>query len=154
MVSPMSLAQTSSTETSGRVANHGDWQVRCEGTGTACVARQEQSGATGERLLVLEIARGQDGGMSGTALLPFGALFDNGVTLRIDSSEPSGPLPFRTCVPTGCVVTFEVDAAMGQRLRAGTTLMIGLSTVARENIQIPVSLAGFTAAIKKVTEGP
>ncbi|WP_274608548.1 invasion associated locus B family protein [Mesorhizobium sp. 131-2-1] len=45
-----------------------------------------------------------------------------------------------------CVGARPMDAAM----KAGTNLNIGMESVTRKPVTIPVSLAGFTAAIDKL----
>lgn len=129
----------------------GDWQVRCGPPGQPCVVRHEQTRPSGERLLVVEIAQDADGMARGTALLPFGVLFDEGLTLQIDEGARAEPLPFRTCVPSGCVVTFDLGPELVAGMRGGTMLSGHIATIDGQNLALQVSLRGFTAATDRLS---
>jgi len=61
---------------------------------------------------------------------------------RFRDDEPLLPVPARA----QCVGARPVVAAM----KAGTNLNIGMESVTRKPVTIPVSLAGFTVAIDKL----
>lgn len=110
---------------------------------------QDQVQQNGQRLLAVEIAMQPDGGIA-TLLLPFGILFDRGVTPQIDDQAPLEPLRFKMCLPTGCIVTFPLDQATLEKLRSGSTLKLTVTTAANTALTFPISLKGLTAALDRL----
>ncbi|UCI09057.1 invasion associated locus B family protein [Mesorhizobium sp. B1-1-8] len=128
-----------------------DWQLACgiQDNARVCMVSQDQTQKNGQRLLALELRPGAKGGMTGTLLLPFGILFDPGVTAEIDDQPPVGPLKFRTCLPNGCIALFPVDRALAQKLKAGTALKLTVTTAADTKLSFPVSLKGLGPALDR-----
>jgi invasion protein IalB len=128
-----------------------DWQLSCtvQDNGSACALLQDQTQQNGQRLLAVEIGM-QGNGAVATLLLPFGILFDSGVTPQIDDQPPMGALRFRTCLPTGCIVVLPIDQVTLDRLRAGTSLKLGVMTAANTPLTFQVSLNGLTAALNRL----
>jgi invasion protein IalB len=129
-----------------------DWRLSCTDRDNAneCVVLQDQSQQNGQRLLAVEMSMRSDGAVA-TLLLPFGILLDPGVTPQIDDQPPLPALRFRTCLPTGCIVVFPVDAETLKKLRAGSVLKLSVTTAAETALTFPVSLNGLTAAIDRLT---
>jgi invasion protein IalB len=131
-----------------------DWAVACAARDKAkyCSFSQQQNQKNGPMVLAVELVPTAAGGVSGTLVLPFGLLLAPGVRYQIDDGAPSGPLPFRTCVPAGCVVPLAFDAAMVKALRAGKALKL---TVVRsdnnEPLALAVSLDGFGPALDRTS---
>ncbi|MDX3925794.1 MAG: invasion associated locus B family protein [Shinella sp.] len=128
-----------------------DWQLSCtvRDSARACVILQDQSQQNGQRLLAVELAMRADG-MVATLLLPFGILLDPGIAPQIDDQPPLPALHFRTCLPTGCVAVFAVDAETLRKLRAGSVLKLKVTTAAQTALTFPVSLKGLTVAIDRL----
>ena len=129
-----------------------DWQLTCalQNNAPACVVSQDQVQQNGQRLLTVEVATQPDGGVA-TVLLPFGILFDGGVTPQIDDQAPMQPLRFKTCLPGGCIVTFPLDQATLEKLRSGTALKLTVTTAANTSLTFPISLKGLTAALDRLS---
>lgn len=128
-----------------------DWQLNCaiRDNARSCSVVQDQTQQNGQRLLTVEIGM-RSGGAVATLLLPFGILFDSGVTPQIDDQEPLQPLRFRTCLPTGCIVLFPIDPATLGKLRAGSSLKLAVTTASNTSLTFPVSLKGLTAALDRL----
>ncbi|MBZ9920809.1 MULTISPECIES: invasion associated locus B family protein [unclassified Mesorhizobium] len=129
-----------------------DWSLACtiQDNARACSVSQDQTQKNGQRLLAVELRAGPKGGLTGTLLLPFGILFDPGVTIQIDDQPPLGQLRFRTCLPNGCVAQFPIDRALAQKLKAGGVLTLNVITDAETKLNFPVSLKGLAAALDRV----
>jgi invasion protein IalB len=129
-----------------------DWQLACgmQDNARVCTVTQDQTQKNGQRLLAVELRVGQKGGLIGTLLLPFGILFEPGVTPQIDDQPPLGPLKFRTCLPNGCVALFPIDRALMQKLKAGSELKLDVTTAADTKLSFPVSLKGLGAALDRM----
>ncbi len=129
-----------------------DWQLSCavrENT-RACAVSQDQTQENGQRLLAVEIGVGSDGAVA-TLLLPFGILFEPGVTPQIDDQAPLPPVRFRTCLPRGCIAVMPTDQATLDRMRTGSTLKLIVTTAANTSMTFPVSLSGLTAALDRLS---
>ncbi|MDR0807830.1 MAG: invasion associated locus B family protein [Gemmobacter sp.] len=130
-----------------------DWSVVCvqQGAGKRCAASQVQAQQqSGQRVLAIEIDALRDNGAGGTLMLPFGLSLPSGVTLQIDDQPALAPLRFRTCLPSGCLVSLSFDASTLTALRAGTSLKV---TVVADNggeTALTVSLAGFAPALDRL----
>jgi invasion protein IalB len=144
---------------------HGDWQVRCgdvpagPATGDAppphrkmCVMSQEQTdGDSKQRVMAVEmIPDGQE--IQATFILPFGLSLQKGVNLQIDNGRASGVLPFRTCLPIGCILPIRFDPKLAGDLRKGSKLNVTVTTDAGEEVKLAFSLSGFTKAIGRASE--
>jgi invasion protein IalB len=129
-----------------------DWTVACAVRDKAkyCSFSQQQNQKNGPMVLAIDLTLAKEGGLSGTLVLPFGLMLADGVHYQIDDGAPAGPLPFRTCVPAGCVVPLAFDAALAKALRAGKALKL---TVVRsdnnEPLALLVSLNGFAPAMDR-----
>lgn len=132
----------------------GDWQVGCvaSSSGKICVASQFQvDPKTRQRVLAMELRVLDSGKFAGILLMPFGLALGKGVALQIDEQNAAPELAFSTCLPAGCLVPLELNAALAARLRAGKT--VTLTATANDDdkpVSFAVSLNGFSAAIDRL----
>jgi len=134
--------------------SYSDWQVSCgiRGDAKVCSMVQQQTNReTRQRVLAIELTAKGDM-MEGALVLPFGILLENGVTLQVDEGAKGPALRFRTCVPNGCVVPLNFDAAFVSALTKGGTLKVNAVPDGREEIGFSISLRGFGAARSRVAE--
>ncbi|WP_159977932.1 MULTISPECIES: invasion associated locus B family protein [unclassified Novosphingobium] len=133
----------------------GDWEVTCVQVekATKCSILQQQGtrSASGEgiqRTIAVEIQAVPDGAV-GTLLTPFGVDLAKGVVLRLDRAGP--PLPFKTCLPSGCVVPLQFGKEAIQALRSAALLHISFATAGDgRTIDFPISLGGFGQALDRI----
>ncbi|WP_155986215.1 invasion associated locus B family protein [Novosphingobium resinovorum] len=133
---------------------HGDWEVVCAvaGKATKCSAVQRQattatSGHEMQRVLAMELVAVPDGAV-GTLLTPFGVDLASGLVLKLNTSGP--PLPFKTCLPSGCVVPLQFGKEAVRSLRKETLLRISFVTAGDgRRIDLPVSLKGLGQALDR-----
>lgn len=154
LIAPAAAQDTGSALPGGASAlqeTYQDWSLACQGVPqVTCVVAQQQVQQGGQRVLAVELRRGDDGTLSGNLVLPFGLTLDAGAALQIDDAAAQAPLRFSTCLPGGCVVplAFSTDEVVG--LRMGTTLKIKVQTTEPSDMTLSVSLAGFGAAIDRL----
>jgi len=134
---------------------HGDWVVNCALTGEGQQARkvcamsqEQQDGKSGQRVIAMELRPSPDSGAA-TLVLPFGLDLAAGAALQIDDQVQGQPLPFRTCLPAGCVVSSDFDAKMLGSLRNGTALKIHAKADGGKETIFSVSLKGFGGAFDR-----
>ncbi len=85
---------------------HGDWRVACvqQNSQRICSLIQQQADKDNGQLVVGVELRAMPGGTAeGTMVLPFGLAVGQPVALFLDD-VPAMTLPFRTCLPVGCIV--------------------------------------------------
>ncbi|CDZ31026.1 Invasion protein B [Neorhizobium galegae bv. officinalis] len=156
------IASTASAQTQGRVSNgqslpggasslqetYQDWQVTCRIMENArfCAVLQQQVQQNGQRVIAIELQQSTDGKLAGSLVLPFGLMFDNGVTITIDDKPAGEPIRFKTCLPGGCLVPLVIDAVMLASLRTGTSLKIQAVSADGPTVPFTVPLKGFSAA--------
>lgn len=129
-----------------------DWQVACvsQGTGKRCALGQEQFGQNRQRVLAIEVTPGDNNSLNGTLVMPFGLLFDPGITMQLDDKPFGKPLRIRTCVPAGCLVPLQFDAATSNALRAGSTLKLSaMPSESTTPVNFSISLKGFPAGLTR-----
>ena len=146
------LAATLPNGASSLQETYQDWRLACtiQDNVRACTVSQDQAQQNGQRLLAVELRPRPNGGLVGTLLLPFGILFEPGVSAQIDDAPPVARLPFRTCLPNGCIALFPIDRALMQKLKAGAALKLNVTTAADTKLSFPVSLKGLGAALDRV----
>ncbi|MXO02422.1 invasion associated locus B family protein [Shinella zoogloeoides] len=129
-----------------------DWRVACvqQGTVKSCVLSQAQVQQNGQRVLAIELNAPTGNAVTGTLVLPFGLALDAGVTFQIDEKPAMQPVRFRTCVPGGCIVNVNFDAATLVALRAGAVLKIKATADGGAATPFSISLQGFGTALDRV----
>ncbi|WP_352604604.1 invasion associated locus B family protein, partial [Mesorhizobium sp. M0488] len=128
-----------------------DWNLNCQGSPKiVCVVSQQQSQQNGQRVLAVELRKGEGDVVSGNLVLPFGLQLDSGATLQIDDGQAGEPMRFSTCVPGGCLVPLNFDAQAVAELRAGTVLKIKVKSADQKDLTLPVSLKGLAAALDRL----
>lgn len=132
-----------------------DWVVACQAqeATTTCVMRQVQTNTqTNQSVLTVEFRNVANGRLEGALLMPFGLALAKGVSLKIDEAAV-GALTFSTCVPQGCIVPMGLDAAQVAKLKTGTALNIGATSLnPAQPVAMKVSLKGFPMALNRVLE--
>ncbi len=130
---------------------YGQWTVRCEATATAaareCIMFQNLVLRTGGQP-VLQFAVGlapADGTPTVVLSLPLGIALPPGVAIRIDDGT-AAKFPVERCEPDGCRAGMKLRPATVKQLGAGDKLTITFFDGERKPIEMPLSLAGFTAA--------
>ncbi|HWK67969.1 MAG TPA: invasion associated locus B family protein [Rhizobiaceae bacterium] len=131
-----------------------DWQVACSTRSDRkiCAMSQQQADPKARRrVLAVEFTTAAAGKLRGTLVLPFGLALDTGVSIKVDDSNHGESLRFRTCLPVGCIVTFDLGDQFVRSLRSGTILNI-LATPSEDSqpVAFSVSLSGFAAALDRL----
>lgn len=140
--------------------NFDDWQVACGTLNTArfCAVIQERAAVhegskSRQRLFAIELKPSGDG-VIGTLILPFGLDLAKGVTLKLGNGTTGPAQPFRTCIPSGCVVELQFGAEAVKALRVSAALDIGFTPLAGDGTAqtLPVLLKGFGAALDRARQ--
>lgn len=147
------LAQQANSE---KRATYKDWEVHCiKGTDT-CAMQQVGSTAQEERALYITIQRVKNTPSADgraipaviSALAPLGVLIPYGLRAVIDAGDPTG-MPFERCGPAGCVASAPMSDQTVTRMKKGNRIVFKFA-LDRE-IDVPISLSGFTAAYNSLT---
>lgn len=146
------LASTLPGGASALTETYQDWQVACsqQEAGKRCALSQNQVQQNGQRVLAIELGAPTENAVSGVVVLPFGLSLAAGAVLQIDDRPAAEALPFRTCLPVGCVVPVTFDLDTVALLRAGVTLKVITTSDAGQQTPFTVSLKGFVAALDRV----
>ena len=81
--------------------------------------------------------------------LPHGLFIPAGATYQIDAGEKK-TVAIQTSDQNGAYAAVPLNADLIKVLKTGTNLNIGMESVTRSPVTIPVSLNGFTVAIDKL----
>ncbi|MGV0817786.1 invasion associated locus B family protein [Martelella sp. AMO21009] len=133
-----------------------DWRVTCisnEGVDRCAMIHNQVAKDSGQRVMTVELSVTPDDKFQGVVIMPFGLALAQGVTLTIDDATEGKTFGFSTCLPQGCLVPVEFDAAMADRMKNGGALNIIAQPIdGNEKFSIGASLKGFTAAHKRLME--
>jgi invasion protein IalB len=133
------------------------WVVNCSsgttGTNLQCqVSQNLTESKTGQRVLTVTIRRqtGEaEGSLAMLLALPHGLFLPAGATYQIDSG-PKVTVAIQTSDQNGAYAAAPLTPELLTGMKAGTNLNIGMESVTRKPVTIPLTLAGFTAAIDKL----
>ena len=131
------------------------WVVNCasgaNGGALECQMSQNLTEAkTGQRVLTVTIRKqAKDGAMAMLLALPHGLFIPSGASYQIDAGEKK-TVAIQTSDQNGAYAAVPLDGALIAALKTGTSLNIGMESVTRKPVAIPLSLNGFTAAIDKL----
>ena len=132
-----------------------DWGVRCEtaeATGEKiCEMFQVVTRTdTGERVMAVIVGYTPENDQPVAAFqLPLGIHLPSGVEFSIDGGE-SIRVPIQVCFPHGCSANLLLEPSLLQKLRAGAIATVSIRGPQGKQVNLPVSLRGFTAAMKRV----
>jgi invasion protein IalB len=135
---------------------HGDWAVNCainQGeTAPVCAISQEQvDRTTRQRVVAVELLP-TAAGLAGTLILPFGLALSAGAILTVDNAEPQPAMPFRTCVPGGCLVSLGFSFEAVGMLRDATAIKVETQSDGGAPAVFSISLDGFASAVDRLME--
>ncbi len=131
------------------------WVVNCASGGSGmdleCQASQNLTESkTGQRVLTLTVRRQADNGSLAMLLaLPHGLFLPAGASYQIDSGNKVA-VAIQTSDQNGAYAAVPLTPELLTGLKSGTSLNIGMESVTRKPVTIPVSLKGFTAAVDKL----
>lgn len=153
----LSAAQAMPTRADGPdqlVETYRDWVVRCvqaqlqDGTsaGRICEMSQELSQSeNGQRVLAAAVQATGNGSAALTLIAPFGLRLADGIMISVGGQEAAA-IPFRTCLPQGCIADTQLDSAALDQLRLGNEAQVVMVADGGQELALTVSLAGFAAA--------
>src|SRR5699024_12000459 len=78
-------------------------------------------------------------------ILPLGTQLAPGLRVSVDGSEPLR-IPFRVCLENGCRASFPVKASLLKKFKLGNSITVSLIGPRGEQMDLDVSLLGFTAS--------
>ncbi|MEX0430978.1 invasion associated locus B family protein [Spiribacter insolitus] len=139
-------------------ARHENWIVRCQpapeeafGASEFCEMYQQVSEQESEQT-VLEVVIGypQDAGQPVALFnLPLGMRLPPGVQMQVDDNEPI-QFPVQLCLGSGCRADIELGETLIGQMRAGTEAVLTIVDPQGRNVEIPMSLLGFSAALAEL----
>ncbi len=148
-------AQPKPAESNAKTADANPWAVNCSsGSATTelqCQVSQNLTEAkTGQRVLTVTVRRDNGNGSLAMLLaLPHGLFLPSGASFQIDQGQTT-TIAIQTSDQNGAYAATPLSADLIKAMKSGTNLNIGMESVTRKPVTIPVSLAGFTAAVAKL----
>lgn len=123
--------------------NAGSGPLECQMSQT--ILRQE----TGQILMVITIRKPQNGTMTMNLVLPHGLYLPTGVSYQVGTGGKNTAVIYSSD-QNGAYASVPLAPELLNALKAGSVLNIGLETVSRNPLTIPVSLTGFTSAVDRL----
>lgn len=127
------------------------WTVRCQEEPKYCeIVQRLVMKESGQRFA--EIAIGyppSEKTARGVMILPLGVLLEDGVKMTIDDGKPY-KFNFRYCSADGCVAVVTLNDKVVGQLKKGNQAVLQFKNLKGQNINLPITLKGFTDAISEV----
>ena len=137
---------------SAREKDYQDWRLRCE----------QKNDDAPEICFILQIAKGTKDNRAVLRIgvrypepnkpamvfltLPLGIYLPAGLLIQIDEGETL-KIPVEICVPNGCHTRIDLVGDLLKNMKAGSRAKLAFYDSSQQRITVPVSLAGFTAAL-------
>lgn len=135
--------------------SHKDWTVVCDipeqlETEVCLIVQQRNLRGSDQPIIRVEIGYAvQTGAPFAVVTAPLGVALAAGLSMQIDDGEPDR-FEYGSCIPKGCVVgTGLTDAQIGA-MRSGNEAQFTFKDNRNRDIAVPVSLSGFTAALRAI----
>lgn len=148
-------AQETTIEKTNDPAPPPGWVLACTATPATdplqCRMSQELFSAEARaRVLAVSVAKAASGtGYEMTLALPHGVYLPAGVSVKVDSN-PAVKTVIESSSPNGIFAILPMDEGLTATIKRGSTMMVNLRNMAGKDLQIPVSLAGFTATLTRM----
>ena len=139
-------------------ARHEDWIVRCQpapgdafGAEEFCEMYQQVSEQENDQTVLEAVIGYPPEADRPVALfnLPLGMLLPPGVQLRVDDGEAER-FPVQICLQAGCRSSIELSDDLVRRMKGGARATLTIADPQNRQVDIPLSLLGFTAALNEV----
>ncbi|TGQ76531.1 invasion associated locus B family protein [Mesorhizobium sp. M8A.F.Ca.ET.207.01.1.1] len=136
-------------------ADANPWAVNCSsGSANAelqCQLSQNLTEAkTGQRVLTVTVRRDNaNGSLAMLLALPHGLFLPSGASYQVDQGQKT-TIAIQTSDQNGAYAATPLPPELVKAMKSGTNLNVGMESVTRKPVTIPVSLAGFTAALTKL----
>jgi len=130
---------------------HRDWTVVCDAAGDGaerCSIVQALSHRETEQMILrVEVGYLPDTrNLVAVVTVPLGVHLPPGLELRIDEGETTRH-EFGSCLERGCIAGIDLSDAQLAALKAGARAHFTFRDARRQPVTVPISLAGFTAAV-------
>ncbi len=135
-----------------REKDYQDWRLRCE----------RQKDEDPERCFIMQIAKTKEGNRDVLRIgvrypepdkpamvfltLPLGVYLPTSLRFQIDKGETL-KVPLEICLPNGCHTRMALVGELLQSLKNGRQAILTFRDSQQREIIVPISLAGFTAAL-------
>jgi invasion protein IalB len=138
-----------------------DWTLRCvtvDQVEDPCEVHQlleDEGGVKTAEINIFPLPAGGQVPAGATIVTPLNTLLTQGVSFQIDNGE-ARRYPFAFCNRIGCVSQIGMSEADLEALRRGKAAKVTIYPLAAPDraVELPVSLSGFTAAFKALSELP
>lgn len=130
------------------------WRVQCNSpTGAPAVCQMFQNIVvkdSGEPVLRFFVGyQGDSETPIGVLVVPLGVNLPSGITLKIDDGQ-AYQLAIEVCLPNGCRARFGFDQNFLDLFKRGSSGTVSFVGGNRQPFNVPISLKGFTAALKAI----
>lgn len=141
-------------------ARNQDWIVRCQpapedafGADEFCEMYQQVSEQESEQTVLEAVIGFPPDADRPVALfnLPLGMLLPPGVQLQVDDNEAER-FPVQICLQAGCRTSVELTEDLVSQMRAGERAILTIADPQNRQVEIPLSLLGFSASLDTLDE--
>ena len=133
-----------------KITHYNDWEVRCPKSGPAqddCEMTQLINGPDGNKP-IMRVVMGYPPQIDTAAMifiLPLGTRLAPGVQLSVDGDQPRR-FPFQICLEQGCRADFPIENDLLAKMKRGSEATVTIVGPKGDQIELPISLSGFTDA--------
>lgn len=133
--------------------NYQDWRLICREVHdkSRCEIVQEEFDDKNQmKVLTFEMTPGNFSSLKGVIVVPLGVDVSRHISVMADGENVTPPLPFSTCVITGCLIPLKLDAKEVERLQRAHNIVIRFVTMSGRTIYVALSEKGLDKAITRM----
>ena len=134
---------------------HKDWTVICDTpeqieTEVCLIVQQRNLRDSDQPVIRVEIGYAvQTGAPFAVVTAPLGVALGAGLSMQIDQGKVTR-FEYGSCIPKGCIVGTGLSDADVATMKKGTEMHFTFKDNRNRDIAVPVSLSGFTAAMRAI----
>jgi len=135
-------------------ATWGDWSKICNDDGSTCqIVQNANQNETGKLVFQTAIGYVKDNDRPILFLTgPLGIYIPKGIAIFVDENEQGKQAAIQRCDAKGCLALLALEQEFLDSLLRGKTAKVVFAASSTQNVQLPVSLDGITAAFQQLQQ--
>lgn len=143
------------TDGKGEAVNESYWATNCSGESTKrqCnLSLELRMKDSNQQVLLVGLVPDSKGRVTGSFTLPFGLDVSKGISIATDSPEATVALPFKTCLPQGCIVPVRLDETFVKKMQRSKGMKLKATLSGGQPVILDIPLKGFSEKLSQLTK--
>lgn len=149
------LKSSVQSDKKNQISNESYWVESCSGDNAKrrCNLTLElKMKDTDQQVLLAGLTPDSKGRITGNFTLPFGLDVSKGISVTTDSPSATVALPFKTCLPQGCIVPVRLDEMFVKKMQRSKAMKLKATLNDGHPVVIDIPLQGFSEKLRHLPE--